>query len=75
MSKVCDLTGKRRLVGNKISHSNVKTKMKQQPNLKKKVIFDSVTGQRIKLRLSTKAIRTLDKIGSLTKFLQKQFNK
>jgi large subunit ribosomal protein L28 len=75
MSKVCDLTGKRRLVGNKISHSNVKTKMKQQPNLKKKVIFDSVTGQRITLRLSTKAIRTLDKIGSLTKFLQKQFNK
>ena len=71
MSRVCDLTGKRRLVGNKVSHSNIKTKMRQQPNLKSKVIFDPESGQKIRLRLSTQAIRTLDKVGSLSKFLRK----
>ncbi len=71
MSRTCDLTGKRRLVGNKVSHSNIKTKMTQQPNLKTKKVFDPETGKTIRLRLSTSAIRTLDKVGSLSKFLRK----
>ena len=33
MARTCDLTGKRRLVGNKVSHANNKTKMTQKPNL------------------------------------------
>ncbi len=71
MARSCDLTGKRRLVGNKVSHSNIKTKMKQQVNLQTKRVFDPETGETIKLRLSTSAIRTLDKVGSLSKFLRK----
>ena len=71
MSRVCDLTGKRRLVGNKVSHANNKTKMTQKPNLKTKKIYDPETGETIKLRLSVSAIRTLDKVGSLSKFLRK----
>ncbi len=71
MSRVCDLTGKRRLVGNKVSHSNIKTKMTQKPNLKMKTVFDPETGKTIRLKLSTRAIRTLDKVGSLSKFLRK----
>lgn len=71
MARTCDLTGKRRLVGNKVSHSNIKTKMTQQPNLQTKKIFDPETGRTVKLRLSTSAIRTLDKIGSLSKFVRK----
>jgi large subunit ribosomal protein L28 len=71
MARVCDLTGKRRLVGNKVSHANNKTKMTQKPNLQTKRVYDPVTGQTIKLRLSTRAIRTLDKVGSLQKFLKK----
>jgi large subunit ribosomal protein L28 len=71
MSRSCDLTGKRRLVGNKVSHANNKTKMTKKPNLQTKRVFDPETGQTIKLRLSTKAIRTLDKVGSLSKFLRK----
>ncbi len=71
MSRTCDLTGKRRMVGNKISHSNIKTKMKQEVNLKTKRVFDPVTGSTVKLKLSTSAIRTLDKLGSLSKFIQK----
>ncbi|MCR9205299.1 MAG: 50S ribosomal protein L28 [Halobacteriovoraceae bacterium] len=71
MSRSCDLTGKRRLVGNKVSHAKNRTKMTQKPNLQTKRVYDPETGQTIKLRLSTKAIRTLDKVGSLSKFLRK----
>lgn len=75
MARTCDLTGKRRLVGNKVSHSNIKTKMKQQVNLQTKRVFDPETGQTVKLRLSAKAIKTLDKVGSLSKFLRKYAHK
>ena len=71
MARACDLTQKRRLVGNKVSHANNKTKMKQQVNLHSKRVFDPETGETVKLRLSTSAIRTLDKVGSLSKFLRK----
>ena len=71
MARTCDLTGKRRLVGNKVSHAKNRTKMTQKPNLQTKRVFDPETGDTIKLRLSTRAIRTLDKVGSLYKFLRK----
>ena len=71
MARACDLTGKRRLVGNKVSHANNKTKMKQQVNLHNKKVYDPETGETVKLRLSASAIRTLDKVGSLSKFLRK----
>ncbi len=71
MARTCDLTGKRRLIGNKVSHAKNRTKMAQKPNLQTKRVFDPVTGETIKLKLSTRAIRTLDKVGSLSKFLKK----
>ena len=71
MSRQCDLTGKRRLVGNLVSHANNKTKTTQRPNLQTKRIYDPESGRTIKLRLSTRAIRTLDKVGGLSKFLRK----
>ncbi|MBT7609720.1 MAG: 50S ribosomal protein L28 [Bacteriovoracaceae bacterium] len=71
MARTCDLTGKRRLVGNKVSHAKNRTRTKQQVNLQTKRIFDPETGRTIRLRLSTSAIRTLDKVGSLSKFLRK----
>ncbi len=73
MARTCDLTGKRRLVGNKVSHAKNRTKMTQKVNLQTKKVFDPETGQTIRLRLSTSAIRTLDKMGSLSKFLRKHF--
>ena len=71
MARACDLTRKRRLVGTKVSHANNKTKMKQQVNLHNKRVYDPETGETINLKLSTSAIRTLDKVGSLSKFLRK----
>lgn len=71
MAQVCELTGKRRLVGNKVSHAKNRTKMTQKPNLKMKRIYDPETQRTVRLKLSTRAMRTLDKVGSLSKFIKK----
>ncbi len=75
MPQVCRLTGKRRLVGNKVSHAKNRTKKNQRPNIQNSKIFDSVTGKFINLRVSTKAIKTIDKLGSLSKFIRKYGHK
>ena len=59
MARVCPLTGKRPNVGNKVSHSNIKTKMRQLPNLQNKRIWCESQNRFIKLRVSTSALRTL----------------
>ncbi len=71
MARVCELTGKRRLVANKVSHSNNKTKTTKEINIHSKKVFDPATGRTVKLRLCTRAIRNLDKAGSLTRLLKK----
>jgi len=59
MARVCPLTGKRPNVGNKVSHSNIKTKKRQLPNLQTKRIWSESQNRFIKLRVSTSALRTL----------------
>lgn len=71
MARTCDLTGKRRLVANKVSHANNRTKTKKQVNLHTKKVFDPETNSVVRLRLSASAIRTLDKVGSITKYVKK----
>jgi large subunit ribosomal protein L28 len=71
MARTCDLTGKRRLVANKVSHANNKTKTKKQVNLHTKRVFDPETNSVVRLRLSASAIRTLDKVGSISKYVRK----
>lgn len=71
MARTCDLTGKRRLIANKVSHANNKTKTKKQVNLHTKKVFDPATGETLTLKLSAKAIRSLDKAGSLTNYVKK----
>ena len=71
MARVCDLTGKRRLVSNKVSHSMKKSKCNKEVNLHTKRVYDPELGETITLKLSASAIRTLDKVGSLSKFLRK----
>jgi len=63
MARKCIFTGKRPNVGNSVSHSNIKTKMRQFVNLQKKR-FWWAEGQRfVALRVSTRAMRTIDKVG------------
>src|SRR4029079_5023662 len=58
-----DLAGTRKLRGNKISHSNIKTGRWQNPNLQERRIFVPELKRYVRLKLSTREIRTLDKIG------------
>lgn len=66
MSKVCQLTGKSALKGNKVSHSNVKTKRKFQPNLQKKRFYIPETDQWVTLKICTSALRNINKFGLFT---------
>ncbi len=63
MSKVCQLTGKRPIVGNHVSHSNRKTKRRFLPNLHKKRFYIPETEQWVTLKISTHALRTINKLG------------
>jgi large subunit ribosomal protein L28 len=63
MSRVCQLTGKSVMVGNNVSHSNRKTKRKFLPNLISKTFFLSEENQYITLKISTSALRNINKKG------------
>jgi large subunit ribosomal protein L28 len=66
MAQVCELTGKRPAYGNKVSHSNIKTRIRWMPNLKSKKFVIPELQQTISLLLSSRAIRTIDKLGGIT---------
>ncbi len=63
MSKVCEITGKRPRSGNNVSHANNKTKRRFNPNLQKKKFFIPEEGVWIDLKLTTSAMRTINKNG------------
>ena len=63
MSKVCQITGKKAQVGNNVSHSKRRTKRKFEVNLHTKKFFLVEQDMWIQLRLSTRALRTINKIG------------
>jgi large subunit ribosomal protein L28 len=67
------LTGKKVIVGNRVSHSNIKSKRRFYPNLQTKKFFIPETGEWITLKVSTSAIRTINRNGisaSIAKFLR-----
>lgn len=63
MARVCQITGKRPQVGNKVSHANNKTKRRFLPNLQKKRFYLAEEDRWITLKVSTKAIKTINKNG------------
>ncbi len=63
MSKVCPITGKRPISGHNVSHANNKTKRRFEPNLQEKRIWVASEKRYIRVRLSAKALRTIDKVG------------
>jgi large subunit ribosomal protein L28 len=69
MSRRCQLTGKRPLTGNRVSHAHNKTKRRQLPNLQTKRIFIPELNRWVRLRLSARSLRTLSKKG-LMRFLK-----
>ena len=63
MARVCQVTGKRPITGNKVSHSNIKTKRRFLPNLQTKRYFLAEEDKWVTLKLSTEGIRTIAKNG------------
>jgi large subunit ribosomal protein L28 len=71
MSRVCELTGKKPMVGHTVSHSNIKTKRRYLPNLVNVTVHSDSLGQSYSARVSAAALRTIDKRGGLDGFLAK----
>ncbi|MEO5581469.1 MAG: 50S ribosomal protein L28 [Saprospiraceae bacterium] len=63
MSKTCELTGKRPVKGNSVSHSNRKSKRHFYPNLQDKRFWIPELSKWVEIRVSVSALRTIDKVG------------
>ena len=63
MSKVCQVTGKGPVTGNNVSHSNIKTKRRFLPNLQSHRFWVESENRFVRLRISTKGMRIIDKKG------------
>jgi large subunit ribosomal protein L28 len=63
MSRVCQVTGKRPITGNNVSHANNRTKRRFLPNIQKHRYWVEAENKFISLRLSTKGMRIIDKLG------------
>ena len=63
MSRVCQITGKKAIVWNHVSHSNIKTKRRFQPNLHSKKFYVPELDEWIVLKVSAKGLKTINKKG------------
>jgi large subunit ribosomal protein L28 len=71
MSRKCELTGLKPIVGHTVSHSNIKTKRRFLPNLVDVTVHSDALGRSFAARISANALRTIDKRGGLDAFLAK----
>jgi len=71
MSKRCDLLGTKPQFGHNVSHSNRKTNRRFDPNLQQATFYSEALKQRVALRVTTRAVRTVQKLGGLDRFLVK----
>lgn len=62
MAKVCEKCGKRPSVGHLVSHSNIKTLRRFEPNLVKKKVVDPATGKLVRVKVCTGCLRTMVKV-------------
>jgi large subunit ribosomal protein L28 len=69
MSRRCEITGKGVLTGNNVSHANNKTRRRYLPNLQEAAMLSDVLGHTVRMRLSTRAIRTVEHNGGIDAFL------
>lgn len=69
MTRQCEITGKKPQYGHNVSHSNRHTKRRFLPNLQARTFVSDLLGKAFSLRVSTSAIRTVDKHHGLDSFL------
>ena len=70
MTRICELTGKRPLKGNKVSHANNKTKRRFLPGIKKVTFKSDILKKNINLNVSNSALRTVDYKGGIDFYLK-----
>jgi large subunit ribosomal protein L28 len=63
MSRVCQVTGKRPITGNNVSHANNKTRRRFLPNIQQKRFWVEEENRFVSLKVSARGIRTIDKVG------------
>jgi large subunit ribosomal protein L28 len=71
MARICELTGKGRMVGNNVSHANNKTKRTFLPNLQNVTLLSDAMEQGFKFRVSTSGLRSVEHVGGLDNWLNK----
>ncbi len=69
MARRCDLTGKGVLTGNNVSHAHNKTRRRYLPNLQYKSLLSDTLGRSVRFRVTTSAIRTVERVGGLDAYL------
>ena len=75
MTRKCDLTGKLVITGNNVSHANNKTKRRFIPNLQNVSLYSDKLGKKLKFRIATSTLRTIEKNGGIDSFLLNAFSK
>ena len=71
MARICELTGKGRMVGNNVSHANNKTKRTFLPNLQNVTLLSDAMEQGFKFRVSTSGLRSVEHVSGLDTWLLK----
>jgi large subunit ribosomal protein L28 len=71
MARICELTGKGRMVGHNVSHANNKTKRTFLPNLQNVTLMSESLSRGVKLRVSTHGLRSVEHVGGLDNWLTK----
>ena len=70
MSRRCDVTGKGPMVGHNVSHANNKTKRRFLPNLQATSLISDALGRSVRMRLSTRGLKTIERAGGLDAWLR-----
>ncbi|WP_417449452.1 50S ribosomal protein L28 [Kordiimonas sp.] len=71
MSRVCELTGKKVMTGNNVSHANNRSRRRFLPNLTKATLISDTLGRSVSLRISTHALRSVEHNHGLDNFILK----
>ena len=75
MSKICEISGKKPITGNNVSHANNRTKRRFLPNLQSVKLYSNSLNKYINLNISVKTMKTVEKNGGLDSYLIKTSNR
>ena len=75
MSKICEISGKKPMSGNNVSHANNRTKRRFIPNLQNVKLYSSILQKYINLNITIRTMKTVEKNGGLDSYLIKTSNR